>query len=909
MTLTLDSAKKAVSLEIDATLDNGEATFLFAISKGGVTAKGKLKLGDLEFELDFSNASGQPVMAAQFNSEKGVTLKFEDLVKLSQLTGTATSKPVDANLSVTLRDILLGATKSGGKTHYLLAADLDGGIDLSGLGDLPLVGSLMPADMAFGLSLAPILPHGTWSAGDVKALNTLRGKSGPSLIEKKIDEATLGMSFKSPGHAPVALDLPLESNPAQADEIVKPKAGTDETIHWKDVQRKFGPVTLNRVGVGLDRKSTTGPVVQVALDGALEIAGLELSLIGLGGHYNLKSKKLGFDLKGLGMSLERGQLKIAGAFANMGNEYLGKATLGMKSFTLSAMGGFAMIKGKPGDKHDTPSMFVYGILNVPIGGPAFFFVEGLAAGFGYNRKFTGPPVSGVKDFPFVKDAIGAAGGSTRKGPSDGGGIAKELEELHKYITPQMGQYFAAVGVKFTSFKLLDSFVLLVVSFGRDVEIDVLGVSTYQMPPIVPVGTPALARIVLNLDTSFRPKTGLLKVNAELARDSYVYSSLCHLSGGFAFYSWFGPENAGDFVLSAGGYSTKFDRPAHYPKVSRISLTYQITSNIYVKGSAYFALTPSMFMAGGSLSASAKFGKVSASFTMGVDFEISWEPYHYMAEAHLDIRASWWIFDTHASASLSVWGPTFSGYARVHWSVVSFDVSFVNSMPYAPAVDFTKFCQSFLPHDSGSKAPNIVPTLAVAAGQVAERPHPAPSVGTNDTVPVINPKTLEIRVDATIPAATVNGSAVGTATLGCAPMGASSLKNADLQYWVKDSNGNPATSHFDIQPFFKGVPKAMWGQKLKPNVKDKGHMIEACGGITLRAAIPPKMPKAQAITRDECKYDILPDRAFATHLSAASPTPTVIENNTLGIADALVPKDGCHRTAQPERGSCPAWPGH
>ncbi len=52
----------------------------------------------------------------------------------------------------------------------------------------------------------------------------------------------------------------------------------------------------------------------------------------------------------------------------------------------------------------------------------------------------------------------------------------ESQRLHDYIPASVGDYFLAVGVKFTSFKIIDSFVLLTVAFGHRFEIDVLGLS-------------------------------------------------------------------------------------------------------------------------------------------------------------------------------------------------------------------------------------------------------------------------------------------------------------------------------------------------------------------------------------------------------------------------------------------------
>ena len=54
----------------------------------------------------------------------------------------------------------------------------------------------------------------------------------------------------------------------------------------------------------------------------------------------------------------------------------------------------------------------------------------------------------------------------------------------------------------------------------------------------------------------------------MSNDSYLFCRDARLTGGFAFYSWFKGEYAGDFVLSVGGYHPQFQR-GHYPAVDRV----------------------------------------------------------------------------------------------------------------------------------------------------------------------------------------------------------------------------------------------------------------------------------------------------------------------------------------------------
>ena len=54
-------------------------------------------------------------------------------------------------------------------------------------------------------------------------------------------------------------------------------------------------------------------------------------------------------------------------------------------FELSAIGGYTKIAGDS-------SLFIFASLVAPLGGPLYFFITGIAGGFGYNRLL--PPPGG-----------------------------------------------------------------------------------------------------------------------------------------------------------------------------------------------------------------------------------------------------------------------------------------------------------------------------------------------------------------------------------------------------------------------------------------------------------------------------------------------------------------------------------
>ena len=101
--------------------------------------------------------------------------------------------------------------------------------------------------------------------------------------------------------------------------------------------------------------------------------------------------------------------------------------------------------------------------------------------------------------------------------------------------------------------------------------------------------------------------------------------------------WFKGELAGQFVLSLGGYHPDFDKPAAFPgrAAARLRLGAR-RSGVTLKGGAYFALTSTCVMAGGSLEAAYKSSIVWASLEIGVDVLVSWDPFFYDFKAYASV---------------------------------------------------------------------------------------------------------------------------------------------------------------------------------------------------------------------------------------------------------------------------------
>jgi hypothetical protein len=365
-------------------------------------------------------------------------------------------------------------------------------------------------------------------------------------------------------------------------------------------------------------------------------------------------------------------------------------------------------------------------------------------GFGYNRTIREPSIEEVADFPFVQLALGTLT------PAN----FSQVLARPNFIPVRMGSIFLAFGLRFTSFKLIDSFLLLLVRIEKPFRIDLLGISQIIVPTPLPGVPPQnqptpVAKISLAVKGTFIPEEGFLGIEAQLTRDSFIISRDARLTGGFAFYSWFSGPHQGDFVLSLGGYHPDFRPPSHYPVVPRLGLNWRVSSKLTVKGSMYFALVPSAVMAGGSLQATYQDGRFKAWFRAGADFLISWKPYFYDIRIYINVGASytfwafgWQTISIDVGAKLHIWGPEFSGTAEVDVKVATITVRFgAGAVPYKPPIDWNEFKESFLPKKD-------VCSIQIQSGLV--RTLEVEREGQTVEYWVINPKELTLQTDSVIP---------------------------------------------------------------------------------------------------------------------------------------------------------------
>ncbi|HEY3706407.1 MAG TPA: DUF6603 domain-containing protein [Terracidiphilus sp.] len=471
---------------------------------------------------------------------------------------------------------------------------------------------------------------------------------------------------------------------------------------WIPVGKSFGPLLCRKVGLGFNTDEFR---LLVGYDGSVALGPLGIDLIDLTIGIPLKTPQNLSDytlgLSGLDLSFRGGPLTISGSFLeselNGITQYTGAAMIRTDAFSIAGLGSYASING-------TPSLFVFAVLNKDLGGPAFFFVTALAAGFGFKRKLILPTITEVQNFPLVRviqepDYIGKDAD-----PKDA------LEKISTAIPPDPASYWLAVGVRFRSFGLIETVALLSATFGSEFTISILGVSRLTIPSNIEEGKTAICYAELALRAEFNPAVGVLSVEARLTPNSYIFDKSCRLTGGFAFYTWFSGPHAGDFVVTLGGYHPSFVPPPHYPLVPRVGIDWRVSGSIRITGELYFALTPSCLMAGGKLSAVYDGGWVQAWFIAYADFLVAWKPFHYDiqigvrlgASATVDIDVGLFSISMTISfelgVDLHVYGPDFSGTARIKFYVVSFTISFGDDPALPQPIPWDEFKQSFLPKD-------------------------------------------------------------------------------------------------------------------------------------------------------------------------------------------------------------------
>jgi hypothetical protein len=882
-----------------------EVAILVNYEKTGTTVSfsfsGKLKVDEHQFDLQFTKSDDEWYLFASYHKQRKIKIDLKAIA--GKFFGEDEVKDLPS-VSFKLDKFKAFLLYKSSESNPGMLFGMGAGVNLD-LNDLPLAGPILAKEKAFqfkevlaiystgsftkeSLAAFNMLPQGNITSGfNISAELLINGRAELCVLNGGVIEKGKKARQQKPSKdrakelakeaaTPVA-NRPKLNEAAPIDGSISSKA------MWKEVDKKIGPVSIQRLGF----LYKDGKVV-LLLDASMEMAGMGLQLMGLGLGFELKWPPPipDFYIDGIGISYNIPPIEIAGAFLHSVQDYKGRPThvysggaiLKIAWFTISAIGSYAKVWDED-SKQEMTSLFIYGVFNGPIGGPSFFFVTGIAAGFGYNRRVNVPSIEEVAMFPLVALAMKPE----KEAPLMAvlASLETEMKNGKKPIDISIGDYWLALGIRFSSFKLLDTFVLVTINFGTALEFAILGLSRLSWPEeSMRKGADPIVYIELAILAHFGPASDVISVEAIITPNSYLFSKDCHLTGGFAFYAWVKGEHEGDFVVTLGGYHKKFKKPDHYPTVPRVGLNWKISDSLIIKGEMYFALTSTAIMAGGRWEVLFTTSVVSVSLVVWADMLISWAPFEY------DIHIGVWLkvdlnilihISFELSAELHIWGPPFSGDIYVNLSIFSFTIPFGDhAQRELKKLTWDEFSKGFIPQKKVEETANKETVEPAGADPI----NITISNGLIDVkeleggvkISVINPYQLAISVESFIPVKRVlkftkaaGEVEVGDETeikcasgdplkyagrvkkIGIRPCGFTS-DNVELRMSVKVTL-KEAPVDMTLTCLAKGVAEALWGPQPSENSNSNPGTAEVISNVITGMLLQPSQQENRSTIKE------------------------------------------------------------
>lgn len=632
--------------------------------------------------------------------------------------------------------------------------------------------------------------------------------------------------------------------------LVSLRAGDGDGPWWLIIQKGFGPIYIEQVGFGVTVREDQLERISILLDGRVSIFGLTAAVDDLSLTYVVASDaslfdpaRWSLDLAGLAVNADLAGVTLAGGLRKFGSgdnvEYVGILLARFAVYGLSVFGGYgsAVVDGRR-----FSSFFAFGAINGPIGGPPAFFLTGIGGGLGINRDLIFPSdMSRFGEFPFLKALDPAA----RPDPDP----MAELARLRDYFPMKRGDFWFAAGISFTSFALVDGIAVVSVKIGDGLEIALLGLARLALPrPQFP-----LVSIELALLVRFSTKEGVMWIQAQLTDNSWLLHESVRLTGGFAFVVWYKGPNAGQFVLTLGGYHPRFHRDG-YPVVPRLGFHWSVSDAIVIKGESYFALTSEALMAGCEVKASAHFGPAWAEVVFGANGIVYFDPFWFEVEVYARISAGVtidvWIGEITISISLGarivVSGPKFHGVATFDVGPISLTVEFGDaSPPVRVPISWAQFVTKYLEEAS----PGVARVLTAIPGKGALPPGTkgggASATGTADgsaEKPFEVYSEFELSLTTTVPTQQFvalgagPGAPLPSQALGIAPVGTASANTALTVKLIRAADGTDKIGALRRNLTTGGFPVGVWGKPQDPSDKKvpAGDIITAMDGVRLEA---------------------------------------------------------------------------
>ncbi len=624
------------------------------------------------------------------------------------------------------------------------------------------------------------------------------------------------------------------------------RAGDGTGPWWLPVQRNFGPIYVEQVGVGAEDAGGRTTAVQLLLDGGLEMLGLAVQVDDLSVTVPtatpLQPGTWRLGLAGLALGLDASGLTIAGGLRErrrptppgsqpLPPDYVGMIRVEFGQFGITAIGGYGEFPDGAGGTY--ASFFLFGALSAPLGGPPAFFVTGIGAGGGINRRLIVPgDMAELPQFPLV-----AAMDPSSDLAADPMGA---LDRLGDTFPAERGTFWFAAGVRFTSFVIVESIAVLSAEIGDGLEINLLGLSRMDLPTAAHAHGPhragAAGPLLHQRGRAGRPGPAhrqLLDHQRVLPADRRL--RLRHLVP-------HRPVRADPRRLPPA-----VPKPPEFPVVPRLGFVWQVSDIITIKGEAYFALTASCVMAGATLDVSIDAGWIWGRLVAGFDALVAWDPFHYLVQAYASVTVGFKIeicvpflgcarvkFSMSIGADLEIEGPELRGKAKLDLDVTSFTVRFgaTGSMPSDDGLAWPEFYDKYLV--AGDDRRRVL-EAGVSSGGLALPAGGEPEDGSAQRPWRLLPEfvlTTSTRAASTA----VNGAGVGGAAglpLGAGPMKVARI-DSDHTVRVLAANGADMTAALRVVPVLGSVPAAVWESHDGPEPPAEAKVRPAAVGATLIA---------------------------------------------------------------------------
>ncbi len=821
--------------------------------------------------------------------------------------------------------------EQAGKWIFYFGLAIDRPLSLS---NLPVLDHVLSGDETIEVSAfqalvasSPLDPNDAAQKAEIEAINAKIPQGYPTIPAPGLPgQVAVSADFNFGGDIyPLSIGTPAAANAVTSPSkgsagtgsgpnkgTVPPPGDAADGTTWFNVQKSFGPVNFEKVGV---RYSDS--ILWFLLDASMTAAGLSIAVEGLSVGSPLTDFEPHFNIEGLGIEYSGPSFSIGGAFLNLPPEapitleFGGMLTVEASVYGATAMGGYAQFDGQT-------SMFVFLNVDAVIGGPPYFMIAGFCGGFGYNNLLRIPAQDEVYQFPFVASMKDE--GVFGKNPTPLSVLKKMMAGNDPWVRPSAGDFWLALGIKFTTFEVVNSTALVIGEFGNRFLLALIGLSKARFPM---AGPETYAYVELQLEAVFDPTDGFFSVSAVLSPNSYLLDPNVKLTGGFAFEVWYPPnEHSGDFVVTVGGYSPFFDVPDHYPQEQPVGFKWSIDNTVSIEGGLYFAMTPAAMMAGGTLSVNYQSGNLKAWFDAHAHIIAWYNPFHFVADIGVSIGASYKVdllfgsktYKVELGADLQMWGPETGGTVTVHWFIISFTVDFGAGKSDTPLrQDWTTFA-NVLP------TPDKVVSVVAARGLQAEPPkESSPQIedrsGIDEPVEealpwLVRADAFEFTADSKVPLTHlyIGDGADPFATgsqLNIKPMGAEDkTSRTTLKVISEATQENVLTADWPVEATRNAVPVALWGTGPNNELPEgNGLLPDQLAGFRI------KLPQAKlgagtgAINvRDDLQYDWLPPgpNPFKVGLPPVGPVPRQSDqaiSNITHIMDqpVLDARDALHST--------------